>query len=81
MQYALHLAGHAEWVYEALPSHIKENYVKATEALQEKLNPVEREGLVLAQLICRNQQLNESVDELAQDLAKIAMDTRRGWIE
>ena len=33
----------AEQVYEVLPSHVKENYVKATEALQERLNPVERE--------------------------------------
>ena len=51
MQFALHLAGRAEQMYEALPSQVKENYVKATEALHQELNPVERGGFVLAQLI------------------------------
>ena len=43
VQFELHLAGRAECVYEVLPSHVKESYVKATEAPQERLNPVERE--------------------------------------
>jgi len=58
-------------VYEVLLSHVKENYVKATEALQERLNPVEGEALVSAQLMRRKQQPNESVDEFAQDLEKL----------
>jgi len=58
-------------VYEILPSQVKESYVKATEALQERLNPVEREALVSAQLMRRKQQQNESVDEFAQDLEKL----------
>ena len=70
MQFELHLAGRAERVYEILPSQVKESYVKATEALQERLNPVEREALVSAQLMCRKQQ-NKSVDEFAQDLKKL----------
>ena len=65
------MAGRAERVYEVLPSHVKESYVKATEALQERLNPVEREALVSAQLMHRKQQPNESVDEFAQDLEKL----------
>ena len=56
---------------EVLPSHVKESYVKATEALQERLNPVEREALVSAQLMRRKQQPNESVDEFAEDLEKL----------
>ena len=71
VQFELHLARVAEQVYEVLPSHVKENYVKTTEALQERLNPVEREALVLAQLMHRKQQLNKSVDEFAQDLEKL----------
>lgn len=43
VQFELHLAGHAKRVYEILPSHVKENYVKATEAVQERLNTVEDE--------------------------------------
>jgi len=39
--------------------------------LQERLNPVEREALVSAQLMRRKQQQNESVDEFAQDLEKL----------
>ena len=35
------------------------------------MNPVEREALVSAQLMCRKQQPNESVDEFAQDLEKL----------
>jgi len=71
VQFELHLAGRAERVYEILPSQVKESYVKATEALQERLNPVEREALVSAQLMRRKQQQNESVDEFAQDLEKL----------
>ena len=37
VKFELHLARIAEQVYEVLPSHVKENYVKATEALQERL--------------------------------------------
>ena len=71
MQFELHLDGRAERVYEILPSQVKESYVKVTEALQERLNPVEREALLSAQLMCRKQQQNESVDEFAQDLEKL----------
>ena len=35
------------------------------------MNPVEREALVSAQLMCRKQQPNEPVDEFAQDLEKL----------
>ena len=71
VQFELHLAGRAERVYEVLPSHVKESYVKATEALQERLNPVEREALVSAKLMRRKQQPNKSVDEFAQDFEKL----------
>ena len=57
--------------YEVLSSHVKENSVKATEALQERLNPVKREALVSAQLMRHKQQPNDSVDEFAQDLEKL----------
>ena len=67
----MHLAGCAERVYEISPSHVKESYVKATEALQKRLNPVRRETLVSAQLMHCKQQLNKSVDEYAQDLEKL----------
>ena len=36
-----------------------------------RVNPVEREALVSAQLMHRKQQPNESVDEIAQDLEKL----------
>ena len=39
--------------------------------LQERLNPVEWEALVSAQLIRRKQQQNESIDEFAQGLEKL----------
>ena len=52
-------------------SHVKESYVKATEALQERLNLVERKALVSAQLMRRKQQPKEPVDEIAQDLEKL----------
>ena len=71
MQFELHLAGRAERLYEVLPSQAKESYTKATGALQERLNPVEWEKLVSAQLMRRKQQQNESVDEFAQDLEKL----------
>ena len=71
VQFELHLAGRAERVYEVLPSTSKANFAAATEALQKRLNPVECEALVSAQLMRRKQQSVESVDEFAQDLEKL----------
>ena len=71
VQFELHLAGRAERVYEVLPSTSKVSFKAATEALQKRLNPVEREALVSAQLMRRKQQPAESVDEFAQDLEKL----------
>ena len=68
VQFELHLAGRAERVYEVLPSTSKVSFKVATGALQKRLNPVEREALVSAQLMRRKQQTGESVDEFAQDL-------------
>ena len=45
-----------------LASHVKENFVKATELCR---NPVEREALVSAQLIRHKQQSNKTVDDFA----------------
>ena len=71
VQFELHLTGRAERVYEVLPSKSKETYAVATEALRKRLNPVEREALVSAQLMRRKQQAGESVDEFAQELEKL----------
>ena len=65
MQFELHLAGRAERVYEVLPSTSKVSFKVATGALQKRLNPVEREALVSAQLMRRKQQTGESVNEFA----------------
>ena len=46
----------------------KENCVKATEALQEKLHKYSREGLVLAQFKHRKQQPNGPVDEYMEKM-------------
>ena len=67
-QFELHLAGRAERVYEVLPSTSKVSFKAVTEPLQKRLNPVEREALVSAQLVRRKQQAVESVDE---DLEKL----------
>ena len=71
VQFELHLAGRAERVYEVLPSTSKASFAAATEALQKRLNPVEHEALVSAQLMRRKQQSVESVNEFAQDLEKL----------
>ena len=69
-----------EQMYEVLPSHVKENYVKATEALQERLNPVEREALVSAQLMHCKQQPNEmGLHKIWRSCLSIAMGAGRGW--
>ena len=71
VQFELHLAGRAERVYEVLPSTSKVSFKVATGALQKRLNPVEREALVSAQLMQRKQQTGKSVDEFAQDLENL----------
>ena len=64
MQFELHLAGRAERVYEVLLK-------QASRQRQKRLNPVQREALVSAQLMWRKQQSNESVDEFALDLENL----------
>lgn len=56
---------------EILPSHVKGFYAETTDALQERLNPVDREALVSAQLMQHRQRATESVDEFAQELKKL----------
>ena len=71
LQFELHLAGCAEWVYELLSPSVKSSFVKASQALHEQLYPVESEALVSAQLMRCNQLSSEMVDEFAQDLDKL----------
>ena len=63
MQFELHLAGRAERVYEVLPSSSKTSFKAATEALQKRLNPVQREALVSAQLM-RSNRMSQSMNSL-----------------
>ena len=71
LQFELHLTGRAERVYELLSSSVKSSFEEASQALCERLYPVESEALVSAQLMRCKQLSNETVDEFAQDLEKL----------
>ena len=67
-----------------LPTSKRSNFDEATQALSERLYPIESEALVSAQLMRRKQQSHESVDEFAQDLDKFferSYGRRRGMDE
>ena len=46
LQFELHLTGRAEHVYELLSSSVKSSFEEASQALRERLYPVESEGLL-----------------------------------
>ena len=51
LQFELHLAGRAERVYELLPTSKRSNFDEATQALSERLYPIESEALVSGLLL------------------------------
>ena len=84
LQFELHLSGRAECMYELLSPVVKSTFEKASQALRERLYPVENEALVSAKLMRRKQLSHESVDEFAQDLEKLferSYGRRRGMDE
>ena len=67
LQLELHVCGKNEQLYEVLPSEEKICFSKAAEALGHRLQPASSKALLLAQLMKRKQQVNESVDAYCKD--------------
>ena len=56
-----------EAIYEVLPDEVKQSLDSARSALRERLYPVRRDALMSAKLMCRKQELHETVDNYVQD--------------
>ena len=82
VQFELHLAGRAERLYEILPSQSKESYRKATTALQERLNPVERPWFPHSLCNVSNSQTSPLMSScmIWKSCLSAAMDVKRGWM-
>ena len=63
LQLELHLAGRAEQVYEMLSEEERSTFEGAVEALTKRLQPVQSEALLSAQLLKRKQRSSEKVEE------------------
>ena len=77
--------GKAKQLYKVLPSEEKNCFSKAVEVLgHHQLQPASSKALLLAQLMKRKQQVNESVDAYSKDFEspfEKVLVKEQGWIK